>query len=630
MRPQGLWIGRSTAAPGAVIENVRGVLGMDITHERRSPTQVLAAQLLLGIAGLALLTAVCFHTGFGVSRTASAFLMLITALSLLGSFSASIILSVVAIACLNYFFVPPLFEWRIDDPQDVQRLAIFFTTSLVVTALTTKLRASQARFRTLVEHAADAFFLLDKNSTVLDVNRQACDSLGYGREELIGKNRRDFTLDEGSFLPIKQRIIAGEEVTFETHHRRKDGSSFPVEIRARYFEQGGRRFLCLARDITDRKAAEEAVRRSESYLAEAQRLSHTGTTVFTEAGYIYWSEESYRLWGLDPSQGLPAFETVLRCIHSDDRDRVRAKVLEALHHKREYRVAFRVVLPDGSKRHLESTGHPLLSADGKVAETVATHVDVGERVRAQDQSERLRQLEADLAHMNRLSIMGELTASLAHEILHPIATARNNARAGMRFLEMSPPNLDEVKEALGLIVRDADRAKDIVGRIRDQIKKAPPRREAFDLNEAINEVIVMVRDAIDRESVSVRTRFSEGMGPVRGDRVELQQVVLNLILNAVEAMSSVQVGTRELSISTEKNQAGDVVVAVRDSGPGIDPEHVDQIFKPFYTTKTSGIGVGLAICRSIIDAHGGRLWACANQPRGAAFQFSLPSAEDES
>jgi len=386
----------------------------------------------------------------------------------------------------------------------------------------------------------------------------------------------------------------------------------------------------LARDITDRKTAEEAVRRSESYLAEAQRLSHTGTTVFTGTGYIYWSEESYRLWGLDPLEGLPAFETVLRSIHPDDRDRVRTSVLEALNHKREYRVAFRVVHPDGSVRHLESTGHPLLSADGKVAETVATHVDVTERMRVQEQSEKLRQLEADLAHMNRLSIMGELTASLAHEILHPIATARNNARAGMRFLEMSPPNLDEVKEALGLIVRDADRAKDIVGRIRDQIKKAPPRREAFDLNGAVNEVIVMVRDTIDRHGVSVRTHFTERMSLVRGDRVQLQQVVLNLVLNAVEAMSSVQSGTRELSISTEENDAGGFLVAVSDSGPGIDAQQLDQIFKSFYTTKASGVGVGLAICRSIIDAHGGRLWADANQPNGAVFRFSLPADPDES
>jgi signal transduction histidine kinase len=228
-----------------------------------------------------------------------------------------------------------------------------------------------------------------------------------------------------------------------------------------------------------------------------------------------------------------------------------------------------------------------------------------------------------------VSMMGELAASLAHEILHPIATARNNARAGMRFLERSPPNLGEVREALACIVRDADRAKDIVGRMRDHIKKAPARREPFDLNEAINEVIVTVRSAIANSRVSVRTRFME-LTPVLGDRVQLQQVVMNLILNAVEAMTSVEEGGRELSIETEESRTSGVLVAVRDSGGGIDPGQLERVFEPFYTTKTSGMGMGLSICRSIIAAHGGRLWAEANGPRGTKFQFTLPAGLEDS
>ena len=184
--------------------------------------------------------------------------------------------------------------------------------------------------------------------------------------------------------------------------------------------------------------------------------------------------------------------------------------------KRDYAVECRIVLPDGTVRHLESTGHPLLAADGEPVEIVATHVDVTERVRAEQQSEKLHQLESDLAHMNRLSMMGELTASLAHEILHPIATARNNARAGTRFLEMNPPDLGEVREALSCIVRDADRAKDIVGRVRDHVKKAPPRKDRFDLNEAINEVIVMARSAIVRNKVSVRAFLTAESIPIAG------------------------------------------------------------------------------------------------------------------
>jgi signal transduction histidine kinase len=256
------------------------------------------------------------------------------------------------------------------------------------------------------------------------------------------------------------------------------------------------------------------------------------------------------------------------------------------------------------------------------------HLRLMALARAFNMRERLRQLELDVAHKNRLTTMGELTASLAHEITQPIASARNNARAALNFLERRPPDFGEVGEALGCIVADADRAGDIIDRIRDHIKKAPPRKHRFDLNEAINEVLALARTAVTRNGVSVQT-FTEGLLPVQADRVQLQQVVLNLILNAVEAMGSSDAGRRELLISTEQSPTNGVLVAVRDSGPGIDREHLEQVFDAFYTTKSSGVGMGLSICRSIINAHGGRLWAEPNEPRGAVFQFTLPIAENE-
>jgi signal transduction histidine kinase len=228
--------------------------------------------------------------------------------------------------------------------------------------------------------------------------------------------------------------------------------------------------------------------------------------------------------------------------------------------------------------------------------------------------------------MNRVSMMGELASSLAHEITQPIASARNNARAAQNFLNMQPPDLGEIREAVGCVVGDVDRAGEIIARIREQIKKAPPRKERFDLNAAINEVIGLARTITIKDGVSVQTLLADRLLPIQGDRVQLQQVVLNLILNAVEAMGSVDAGARELLISTEQERAG-VLVAVRDCGPGIDPTHLERVFEAFYTTKPSGVGMGLSICRSIIDAHGGRLWAEPNKPRGAVFQFILPSAE---
>jgi C4-dicarboxylate-specific signal transduction histidine kinase len=216
--------------------------------------------------------------------------------------------------------------------------------------------------------------------------------------------------------------------------------------------------------------------------------------------------------------------------------------------------------------------------------------------------------------------MGHLTASIAHEVSQPVATARNNASATLNFLDRSPPDLEEVKEALTCVLSDTDRARDIIGRIRDHIKKAPPRRDSFDLNEAIHEVIALARSEVAKNGVSVHSRLAEGWCVVHADHVQVQQVVLNLILNAIEAMSSGDEGPRELLISTEHSQTDGIIVAVRDSGPGLD-----RVFDAFYTTKSSGVGMGLSICRSIIAAHGGRLWAEANKPKGAVFRFTLPT-----
>ena len=506
--------------------------------------------------------------------------------------------------------------------------------SLENTDLYRKLAEREARIRRMIDADIIGIFVWNFDGRILEANDAFLRIVGYEREDLLSGrlSRREMTPVEWveprdkQWLPELRRT--GTVRPYEKEYFRKDGSRVLVLIGEATFEEGGDEGVAFVLDLTERQRAEEALRRSEAYLAESQRLSHTGTSVYNATGTVlYWSEESYRIWGFDPLQGLPDRETAWQRIHPDDHDRVRAEVLEALRQKREYVVEFRIVLPDGTVKHLESTGHPLVAADGERGEIVGTHVDVTGRVRAQEQSEKLRELESDLAHMNWLSIMGELTATLAHEILHPIATARNNARAGMRFLDMIPPDLGEVREALSCIVRDADRAKDIVGRIRDHVKKAPPRKEPFDLNEAINEVIIMARGAIVRNKVSVRAFLAAGLIPTQGDRVQLQQVVLNLILNAVEAMSSEEEGARELSIRTEQSQTGGVLVEVRDLGPGIDREHLERVFEPFYTTKTSGVGLGLAICRSIIVAHGGRLWVDVNEPRGAVFRFTLPAAE---
>jgi C4-dicarboxylate-specific signal transduction histidine kinase len=323
--------------------------------------------------------------------------------------------------------------------------------------------------------------------------------------------------------------------------------------------------LRQARDELETKVAERTaeLRRSEAYLAEAQRLSRTGAWVFnaTTKLYLYWSDESYRIWALDPLQGLPSRETVWQRIHPDDRDRARLpaslawdEVEEAPRQKKDYAGEFRIVLPDGTVKYLAAASHHMFSAGGEIVEIIGTHVDVTERKRAQEEHERLHQLESDLAHMNRLAIIGEQAASLVHEITQPIATARNNARAALNFLDKDSPELGKVRKALGGVLADADRAGDIIDRIREHVRKAPPRKDRFDLNEAINEVLVLARSAITKHKVSVQTGLAEGTALVEGDRVQLQQVALNLVLNAVEAMGAVEAGPRELLISTEQSQ----------------------------------------------------------------------------
>jgi PAS domain S-box-containing protein len=248
---------------------------------------------------------------------------------------------------------------------------------------------------------------------------------------------------------------------------------------------------------------------------------------------------------------------------------------------------------------------------------------------ARENERRYREALMELAHANRVTTMGQLTASIAHEVSQPIAAVVTNAQAGSLWLDAQPPNLEEVRQSLGYIVSDAMRAGDVIGRIRALVRKAPPQRVALAINEVVLEVIALTHAEVAKNRVSVRTQLADGLPRIHADRVQLQQVILNLIVNAVEAMSSVGSGGRELQISTSRNAANGILVSLRDSGPGLDPKNVDYLFDAFYTTKAQGMGMGLAICRSIIEAHGGRMWAGANEPRGAVFQFTLPLEEDE-
>jgi PAS domain S-box-containing protein len=382
--------------------------------------------------------------------------------------------------------------------------------------------------------------------------------------------------------------------------------------------------LRQAREELEATVAERtaSLQRSERYLAEAQRLTHCGVTAYKGSTIFFGSEEIYRIWGFDPAQGVPSRKAALQRIHPDDRDRLNAEVERAVGEKKRYSTAFRIVLPDGTVKHLESIGQPVFSTNGELVEVVDTEIDVTERKRAE---EAYREAQVALAHANRVATMGQLTASIAHEIKQPIATARNNARAALNFLDNNPPDMAEVREALTCIVNDADRASDVVDRIGSLFKKAPPRKEVADLNAAILEVAALTHSEAVRAGVTVRTQLADELPHIQCDRVQLQQVMLNLIANAIQSMSGVEDGNRELHISTACIEPKGVCVAVRDTGLGLGPESLPRLFEPFYTTKPDGMGMGLSICRSIIEAHAGRLWATSCEPQGALFQFTIPA-----
>jgi len=380
----------------------------------------------------------------------------------------------------------------------------------------------------------------------------------------------------------------------------------------------------------ERKQAEETLRRSESYLAEAQGLTGTGSWAWNVANRrsVYWSQENYRLFGFDPEGGVPSDDAFYQRVHPEDRDRVRRNVfVENPNEGSHFDVDFRIVLPGGAIKYVRTTGHPVRNSSGDLLEYVGTSIDVTERKRAEEERERLRQAQADLARVNRVTTMGELTASLAHEVNQPIAAALTNANTCLRWLTRDVPNLEEARAAAMRIVKDQTRAADIVSRIRLGFKKGIHQQELVDVNEIIREMIVLLRGETTRYSIAVRTELAADLPQILGDRVELQQVLMNLMMNGIDAMKEVD-GPRELAIKSQRAEKEGLMMSVTDTGVGLPPQQEEQIFHAFFTTKPHGTGMGLRISRSIVESHGGRLWAAGNTPRGASFYFTLPAKAD--
>jgi signal transduction histidine kinase/CheY-like chemotaxis protein len=411
----------------------------------------------------------------------------------------------------------------------------------------------------------------------------------------------------------------GEEVAIEAV--KIGATDYVVKSRLSRLVPSVQRALREARERAERKRAEEALRRSEMYLAEAQRLSHTGSFGWDPAsGEIYWSDETYRIFECEPTIE-PTVQLVLDRTHPDDRMRLRRIIDYASIERNEFTAEHRLLMPDGSIKYVRAMAHPSTSEDPKSFVFVGAIMDITDRMRAEEERKRLRQLEADLAHMNRVSMMGELAASLAHEVKQPIAAAVINAQACTQWLRRDAPDVTEASKAASAMVADVTRAGGIIDRVTSLYRRGTPERELIDLNEIVREMSVLLGDTANRNAVSIRTDLSPELPRTTADRVQLQQVLMNLMLNGIESMQDTG---GELIVASKRTEDGELLISVSDTGVGLSIEEAEHIFEAFFTTKPRGTGMGLSISRRIIASHGGHLWASPNTGRGATFQFTLP------
>lgn len=594
----------------------------------RSPEARLSqhlVQLLYGLIALAAVTGVYFWLKLPLVSAALTYLIVILLLSFVSSSRPSLlILCAVAAGCLDYFFTSPILSFRVDHPEDVSGIVVFLMASLIVTGLVKRLqteqgerRESEERWKAVFENTPTMYFMLDAAGTVLSVNPFGAKQLGYSVDELIGRPVLSIFYEPDREAVQKNAATCleqlGQALSWELRKIRKDGTVLWVrETASAMLIKGQPVVLVVCENITDRKRAE--------YL--------TGQVFETYPDGICVVGRDYRLQRANPvyakNAGMPAerlvgmhgadllgpnfFENTLK----PNYDRCFAGEAVSYTEWFDY--------PRG-RRFIAVSYSPLRPESEQVEAILVITRDLTDHVLA---GEALRSTQAELAHANRVSTMGQLTASIAHEVNQPITAAVINAQAGLRWLSTQPPNFDEVSAALAAILKEGTRAGEVIGRIRTLTKKAPPQKVPFAINDAILEVMAMTRAEAANDCVSVRTNLADGLPLVQGDRVQLQQVVLNLVINAIEAMRCLSEENKNLLVCTRNVEPGVVLVEVRDSGPGFATAAVEHLFEAFHTTKTSGLGLGLSICRSIVEAHNGRLWVSQNEHGGATVHFTVP------
>ena len=527
-------------------------------------------------------------------------------------------------------FVVRISPLRKDDGQPAGAV-LTFTNVTAFRASTDQAVYEREFTKAILNTVADPLVVLSADQRIQSGNRAFYTMFGVSRDDVQG-----VPLDQlVAALHMQLNDLVSESPAFqpvEVNHGERTliVDAYPLSLRG----HPERRILVTFQDITARKNAEaardrrseEELRRSEAFLAKVQQLSSTGGFYWWPAtGKSVWTEQVYRIFEVDPAGPLTT-EVRQNRIHPDDLPAHREAIQQALREPRDFEYEVRLRMPDNSVKYIHSLAQATRDAEGNLLYIGAVQ-DVTQRRLSE---EALGKLRSELAHVARVSSLGTLTASIAHEVNQPLSGIITNASTCLRMLDADPPNVDGARETARRTIRDGHRASEVIARLRALFLHKSGAVESVDLNEATREVIALSRSELQRNRVVLRPELADDLPPVAGDRVQLQQVILNLLLNASDAMSGVDDRPREAVITTERDQNNRVRLAVRDTGEGLQPHDVEKIFEPFYTTKNDGMGIGLAVSRSIIESHHGRLWATPNDGPGATFAFSIPgSSTDE-
>ena len=599
------------------------------SHESRS-LRYLATLWMGGCAALGAVTATCVFLDHEESTAGFFLLVVIVLLSMLDSFISSVIFSVVGAALLSYFFTEPINSFHISKPGDLFSLVAFLVTSLAITTLVRRIgriEKTQRAQAQLLELTHDIIIVRDKNNVITCWNQAAETLYGWKKEEAIGKFIDEFL---SSVFPLPrdelQRIFLRDgQWEGELIHTRRDGTEIIVTSRWALQRDGAGNPLATLEtnnDITQRRRAEELLRKSQAqYFAEAQKLSNTGSFGWNfSSGEVFWSEQTFSIFEYDLAV-QPNIELVRQRMHPEDIRVLEEMLARVSGSTIDFDVEHRLLFPDGRIKHLRVLAHAT-SGQPNNRLLIGAVMDV---TRAKQAEEQLRHAQSDLERVSRVTALGELSASIAHEVGQPLSAIVTNGEACLRWLHRQPPNMEEIEGCVTQMTDEGNRAAQIVQRVRTLMKGAPPDRVPIAINDVVEEAIALIGRDIERQRGSLTRCLARVLPLILGDRVQLQQVLINLIINGLQSMASVT-GKRELILQSRVDPEGNVVVAVKDTGSGIREDNLPRLFEPFFTTRSSGMGMGLAISSSILEAHGGQIWASNNPEGGATFSFSLPPA----